>query len=158
MLSNSAVMKTKNILYITCAQIITLADPYIFSLFRTSMKRTPSLLFLFAGDILPAILLGTFLALSIWHESKRDVRTVTGLSLVLMNTLLLVFHFKGYLSFSSYSPFPLHSCSGCAAAFFFASICTSPFGIVAWNFWYAKPSFAQTRLLFSGQIPAARIS
>ena len=108
MLSNSAVMKTKNILYITCAQIITLADRYIFSLFRTSMKRNPSLLFLFAGDILPAILLGTFLALSIWHESKRDVRTVTGLSLVLMNTLLLVFHFKGYLSFSSYSmSFPL---------------------------------------------------
>ena len=101
-------MKMKNILCIACAQIMTLADPYIFSLFRTGMKRNPSLFFVFMGNILPAVLLGTFLALSIWHESKRDVRTVTGLSLVLMNTLLLVFHFKGYLSFSSHSmSFPL---------------------------------------------------
>lgn len=93
----------KNTLFIACAQIITLADLYIFSLFRTSMKRNPSLLFSFIGNMLPAILFGTFLALSTWHESKSGNRTITGLLLVLINILLLVFQFKGYITLSSFS-------------------------------------------------------
>ena len=93
----------KNIIFLGFAQIIIICDPYISSLYKTLMKKDPSFFLFVLCHILPPVLFGIFLALPTWHRIKRSTCRYIGLTLILLNSLLLFCYLRGYTSFPSLS-------------------------------------------------------